>query len=66
MRWRKVRGWRTHSLACYDAEWQEWKQAAEMSDKSMNGWIREWLREGARYDRLRQRELADQRDHGYA
>jgi hypothetical protein len=66
-RWGKVRGWRTHSVACWDAEWTEYKKAAGLAGKSTNGWIREWLNEAVKYERLRQRELvADERGDGYA
>lgn len=66
MRWHKVKGWHTHSVACWDREWSEYKQAAELADMSVNGWIRDWLNEAVKYERIRQRELADQREHGFA
>lgn len=51
-RWGNVRGWHSHSIACWDAEWAEWKAAAEAAGKPVNRWIRDWLKEAVRYDRL--------------
>ena len=53
--WRHNPLWKTHSLACYDSEWAEWQRAAEMQGKSVNGWIREWLQEAVKYERLSDR-----------
>lgn len=57
--WDRVKGWHSHSVACWDAEWAEWKRAAEAQGKSLNGWAREWLNQGVLYDRL---QLADRDD----
>ena len=51
-RWGKVKAWRSHSIACWDSEWAEWQRAAEMQGKSVNGWIRDGLKEIVRYERL--------------
>lgn len=51
-RWGKVRGWHQRPLACWDAEWLEWTKAAEAAGKPVNRWIRDWLKEAVRYDRL--------------
>lgn len=61
-RWGKVRGWHNHSLGCWDAEWTSYQEAAASAGKTTNGWIREWLNEAVKYERIRQRELADTRD----
>ena len=57
--WRRARGWRSHSVACWDAEWAEWCRAAQSAGKSTNGWVREWLNEAVKYERL-----ADRGDQG--
>jgi hypothetical protein len=59
--WKKTKGWRSHSLSCWDAEWSEYVRSAQLAGKSTNGWIREWLNEAVKYESIRQRELADQR-----
>ena len=61
-RWGKVRGWHTHSMGCWDSEWSEYRKAAELAGKPVNGWIREWLNEAVKFERIRQRELADTSD----
>lgn len=58
-RWGKVRGWRSHSIACWDSEWGEWQRAAQAQGKSVNGWIREWLQEAVKYERLSDRVDGD-------
>ena len=61
-RWGKVRGWHTHSMGCWDSEWSEYRKAAELAGKPVNGWIREWLNEAVKFEHIRQRELADTSD----
>ena len=43
-------------MAFWDSEWAEWQRAAEMQGKSVNGWIREWLNEAVKYERLERLE----------
>ena len=60
-RWGKVRGWHNHSLGCWDAEWAEYKLAAELSNsKSVNAWMRSWLNEAVRYDKMQAKEKDEQ------
>lgn len=55
--WKRARGWHSHSLACWDAEWAEWQKAAHVSGaKSLNAWIRLSLSEMARYDLMNKEE----------
>lgn len=50
--WKKTRGWHTHSMACWDAEWLEYCRAAEAAGKKTNTWIRDALGGMVRYERV--------------
>lgn len=53
--WKKTPGWRNHGFACFDSEWATYKLAAETAGKPVNKWIREWLSEAVKYERLASR-----------
>jgi hypothetical protein len=57
--WRKVRGWHSHSLACWDSEWESYKLGAQLADQSVNGWIRTWLTQAVAYEKLEAKEKDD-------
>lgn len=55
--WAPRHGWRKRSFACYDREWEDYKSVAGLvGAKSVNGWIRSWLNEAVRYERLNVRD----------
>jgi len=55
--WKRTKGWRNHGFACWDSEWEAYRSAATLvGAKSVNGWIRSWLNEAVRYERMNKLE----------
>lgn len=54
--WKNDERWRSRSLATWDSEWAEYKRLADLSGKSVNGWIRDACNEVAKLERLEERE----------
>jgi hypothetical protein len=50
--WDKTKDWHNHGFACFDEEWASYREAAAAAGMSVNGWIRSYLNEGVRFDRL--------------